>query len=71
VVNALPPEFNQNVMRASLYNKANYLDMASGTIQGETIDESHEGDNTRELTDFNLCTSFLRRANLTQDSLHS
>ncbi|NIN00092.1 MAG: hypothetical protein GTO24_19070 [candidate division Zixibacteria bacterium] len=42
VINALPPEFNQNVMRASLDNKANYLDMASGTIQGETIDESFQ-----------------------------
>jgi saccharopine dehydrogenase-like NADP-dependent oxidoreductase len=40
VINALPPECNQNVMRASWYNGANYLDMASGTIQGETIDES-------------------------------
>jgi len=40
VINALPPECNQNVMRASWHNGANYLDMASGTIQGETIDES-------------------------------
>ena len=40
VINALPPECNQNVMRASWSNGAHYLDMASGTIRGETIDES-------------------------------
>jgi lysine 6-dehydrogenase len=34
VINALPPEFNQNVMRAFLNNKAHYLDMTFGTDSG-------------------------------------
>lgn len=40
VINALPPDFNQKVMKAALENGASYLDMAAGTIAGETIDES-------------------------------
>ncbi len=34
IVNALPPEFNSVVMEAALQGKMNYLDLASGPIEG-------------------------------------
>jgi len=34
IVNALPPEFNPVVMKAALEGKMNYLDLASGPVEG-------------------------------------
>ncbi len=34
IVNAVPPEFNMNIMNAALKGNMNYLDMASGPIEG-------------------------------------
>ena len=43
IVNALPPEFNPVVMEAALRGKMNYLDLASGPIEGVDFVETVKG----------------------------